>query len=352
MRSEAWTLTADLDTLLDQCRETFQDLRGARLFITGGTGFIGSWLLESLRHADQQLKLGITATVLTRDPEAFKRKSPHLGQYTGFEFIAGDVCDFASPAGAFSHVIHAATEASAALNRDDPRRMFDVNVQGTRRVLDFAVEKNAGRVLFLSSGAVYGPQPWNIERVAETCASAPACTQPQFAYAEGKRAAEMLCAIYARQFGLTIATARIFALLGPYLPLGIHFAAGNFILNAIEERPVIVQGNGLPCRSYLYALDLTSWLWHMLVRAAPGAVYNVGSEESISIRDLAQRTSALLGDGTFEVLDAPDGGWNLGRYVPDTALIRRELGVQQTVPLDQAILRTARWNGWKGKSAA
>jgi nucleoside-diphosphate-sugar epimerase len=159
----------------------------------------------------------------------------------------------------------------------------------------------------------------------------------------------MMCAIYGKQFTLQISIARIFALLGPYLSLGIHFAAGNFIRDAMQGKPVVVQGNGLPCRSYLYAADLTVWLWHLLQRGAPNKPYNVGSDESVSIRQLAQRTSTVLGAGDYQVLNTVDEGWNLGRYVPDTSQIAQDLGLYKTVSLDEAIRRTALWNGWKEK---
>jgi nucleoside-diphosphate-sugar epimerase len=227
--------------------------------------------------------------------------------------------------------------------------MFDTVLQGTRRALDFAVEKAVDRVLFLSSGAVYGQQPWEMERVAESWTGAPICVDPRAAYAEGKRAAEILCAIYQKQFGVNIAIARIFALLGPYLSLDIHFAAGNFIREARQGTSITVNGNGLPCRSYLYASDLTVWLWHMLVRAEPGKPYNVGSDLSISVRELAETVSDTLSNVGCRVLGAPDQGWNLGRYVPDTSLIGRDLGLYQTVGLNEAIRRTALWHGWKEK---
>lgn len=345
-----WSLTQDLSNVLQQTEQVWPSLRGAQLFITGGTGFIGCWLLESLRHADQRYQLGVQATVLTRDPEAFRLKAPHLADYSGFRFIAGDVCNFVTPPGEFTHLIHAATDASADLNENDPRRMFDTVLQGTRRALDFAVEKAVDRVLFLSSGAVYGQQPWEMERVPERWTGAPSCVDPRAAYAEGKRAAEMLCAIYQKQFGVKIAIARIFALLGPYLSLDIHFAAGNFIRDAMQGKSIIVNGNGLPCRSYLYASDLTVWLWHMLVRAEPGKPYNVGSDISISVRELAETVSDTLSNVGCRVLGAPDQGWNLGRYVPDTSLIGRDLGLHQTVGLNEAIRRTALWHGWKGNN--
>ncbi|MDV3457847.1 NAD-dependent epimerase/dehydratase family protein [Sphingomonas sp. HF-S4] len=315
-------------------------LAGARIFMTGGTGFIGRWMLEALARS------GIDAqvTLLSRDPDAFAARAPHLA--ARFDLVAGDVTRFLAPAGNYTHVLHAATDASAALNANDPRRMFDTIVDGTRRALDLAVE-NQARFVFLSSGAVYGAQPWEVSHVGEDWRGGPDPCDPLSAYGEGKRAAEMLCAIYARQFGLDVVNARIFALLGPLLSLDIHFAAGNFIRDAMAGKPIRIIGSGEAVRSYLYAADLTIWLWTLLIAGKPGTVVNMGSEEAVSIADLARRTAALLGGPGVEILGQPDPGWNAGRYVPSTARIRAELGVAPTVGLDDAILRTARANGWK-----
>ncbi|MFG1423680.1 NAD-dependent epimerase/dehydratase family protein [Roseixanthobacter liquoris] len=322
-------------------------MRGARIFVTGGTGFVGCWLLESLRYAETRQPLDIEVTVLTRNVDAFAAKAPHLASFRAFKFVTGDVRDFTHKAAGFTHLIHAATDASADLNEHNPLKMFDTVLTGTRTALNFAVENKIPRVLYLSSGAVYGQQPWEMEHVAETWRGAPDCTQARNAYAEGKRAAEMLCAIYRAQFGLSITTARIFALLGPYISLDIHFAAGNFIRDAMAGKPVIVNGNGMPVRSYMYAGDLTTWLWHLLARGEDGAAYNVGSDQGISIRDLAQIVSRTVGNGEFTVLGAVETGWNPGRYVPETKRAATKLELFTTVPLEDAIRRTAMWNGWK-----
>lgn len=347
--SQAWSIDADLDTICDATGSAWATLRGARLFITGGTGFIGRWLLESLRHANLRLGLDTKATVLTRDPAAFAKKAPRLAAYDGFELVAGDVSTFAFGTATYDFVIHAATDASAALNEHNPLQMFDTVVNGTRRALEFANHHRA-RMLFLSSGAVYGQQPWEVSHVPESWAGGPKCNDARNTYAEAKRAAEMLCAIYAKQHGVGVVTARIFALLGPFLPLGTHFAAGNFLRDAMDGKRVVVNGNGLPCRSYLYTSDLTIWLWRMLADAQPGSVYNVGSEESVSVAQLAERVAKRVGNGEFDVLGAADTGWNPGRYVPDISSITRDLGVTRSVSLDDAIVRTALFNGWNGRT--
>jgi dTDP-glucose 4,6-dehydratase len=183
--------------------------------------------------------------------------------------------------------------------------------------------------------------------VDERWMGAPDCGAPVNSYAEAKRAAEMLCALYAKQFGAQISIARIFAVLGPYQTLDAHFAAGNFINDAMHGRAVVVQGDGRACRSYLYAGDLVVWLLRLLTRGEAGRAYNVGSSESVTIGQLAARVAALIGDGDYKILGAADAGWNPGRYTPSTAAIERDLGVTRTVSLDDSILRTALWNGWK-----
>ncbi|MCC7007116.1 MAG: NAD(P)-dependent oxidoreductase [Ottowia sp.] len=345
----SWSLEQDLHFICHAVGGAWEKLRDKKIFITGGTGFIGCWLLESLRYANMQRGLNIQATVLTRDPDTFRKIKPHLAQYPGFTLLMGDITQFNTDVGNYTHLIHAATDASAQLNEENPRQMFDTVINGTRRALDFAVDKSIERVLFLSSGAVYGQQPWEMEHVSEDWLGAPHCLDARATYAQAKRAAETLCAIYAKQFDTQISIARIFALLGPFLKLDTHFAAGNFIRDAMAGKPVIVNGNGLPCRSYLYAADLTVWLWRMLVDGKPNQAYNVGSNESVSVKQLAQRVATVLAKGEYSVLSQVDAGWNPGRYVPNTKAIEKDLGLVKTVSLDEAILRTALWNGWKGK---
>lgn len=329
----------DLEAIDAALAPLWPQLDGARLFVTGGTGFIGQWMLEALVCAPIEIEV----TLLSRDPAGFAKRAPHLAGMC--RMVEGDILSLPQIGSGFTHIIHGATDASAALNQADPLLMFDTIERGTRAVLDLARQCDA-RVLMMSSGAIYGLQPWKVSHVGENFRNGPDPRDPSSAYGEGKRAAEMLCAIYGKQFGVDVVTARIFALLGPLLSLDIHFAAGNFIRDAIAGRTIRVEGSGEAVRSYLYAADLAVWLWTLLISAPPGATYNVGSEEDVSIAELARRTAAVLGAPEVEILGRPDPGWNPGRYVPSTARVRGELGLSATVPLNEAIRRTAAANGW------
>ncbi len=320
-------------------------LANSRFFITGGTGFFGCWLVDSLVYAVDYLQLKTDITVLTRDPNKFLKKNPHLKNKLFLHFIEGDVKNFNFPAGKFTHVIHAATEASAQLNQENPLLMLDTIVAGTRRTLEFAVQANVKKFLFVSSGAVYGKQPTTMERTPETYIGVADPLTSQSAYGLGKLMAEHVCLLFAKQHGLHVKIARCFAFVGPHLPLDIHFAIGNFIRNALNQEPINIMGDGSPYRSYLYAADLVVWLLTILCLGEVGRAYNVGSEETISIAELAHVVSAQLTPAlTVNIAkprDANKAANNLAeRYVPSTQRAQCELALQQWITLADGIKRT------------
>ncbi len=337
-------LANDLDHVLAHTQGLWDELRGARIFITGGTGFFGCWLLESFAWANDRLNLGAQALVLTRSPEAFRRKAPHLTAHPAIQSHVGDVRSFEFPPGAFSHVIHAASEASAKLIDENPLLMFDTIVEGTRRTLEFARHSGAKKFLLASSGAVYGRQPPELTHIPEDYTGGPDPAGSQWSYGEGKRAAEMLCALYARQHGLSPKIARCFAFVGPYLPLDMHFAIGNFIGDALKGGPIRVNGDGTPFRSYLYAADLAVWLWTILLRGEPCRPYNVGSDRAWSIAETAEVVATQHQPPLpIHIAHRPKPGKLAERYVPNSHRAQSELGLSANIPLGEAIRRTIDW---------
>jgi dTDP-glucose 4,6-dehydratase len=334
----------DLDSVLARTPGLWDKLRGEQIFITGGTGFLGCWILETLLWANDRLGLKAQATILTRSPSAFEQKAPHLAYHPAVSLAVGDVRNFSFPDGRFSHVIHAATQSSARLNREQPALMFDTIVEGTRRCLEFAVACGAEKFLLTSSGAVYGRQPPDVTHLPETYSGSPDALDPNSAYGEGKRAAEMLCALTSQATGLEAKIARCFAFAGPYMELDAHFAIGNFIRDRINGAPIRVQGDGTPYRSYMYASDLMTWLWTILFRGESGRAYNVGSEDAISIGNLAHAVAAICSPRVnVEILGTPTPGAPAQRYLPSTARARQELGLAAEVSLEQTIQRTQSW---------
>lgn len=332
----------DLDHILTHTRKLWAEARGASFFITGGTGFFGLWLLESFAHANDRLGLGMRATVLTRDPAAFAKKAPHLAMRNYLSFISGDVRDFSLPEERYTHVIHAATTSGAPVSAEEHTSVI---LQGTQRVLEAARRAGAKRLLYVSSGAVYGPQPPELMAVGEDYAGRPPAGDPAHAYGHGKRAAEQLCLDDWRTGGPAPVIARCFAFVGPHLPLDAHFAIGNFIRDALSGRPMMIKGDGSPLRSYLYMADLAIWLWTLLLRAESGRAYNVGSGEAFSIAEVAAIVNRTLGSRCeIQILKQPMPGVRPSRYVPDVNRAKSELGLTSLITLEEAIRKTSRWH--------
>jgi nucleoside-diphosphate-sugar epimerase len=337
----------DLDLILAKTRNLWCEIRNQRIFITGGTGFFGCWLIESFAHANRVLALDARAIILTRDPTAFAQKCPHLAFNPAITMLSGDVRDFAYPDGDFPYVIHAATETSARQAPQKPLEMTETILRGTERVLEFAATHGTRKFLFTSSGAVYGSQPASITHLGEDYARVRDPFGSVSEYAEGKRAAESMCTAYSNKYGIECKIARGFAFVGPHLPLDAHFAIGNFIRDAMRGISIEVNGDGTSMRSYMYAADLAIWLWTILLRAPANQVFNVGSDQAISILKLAHTVASAIGSpAAIRVAQRASAGVEVQQYVPSIIKAQQDLGLKCEVALQDAIRRTVAWHGY------
>lgn len=335
----------DLGHVLDHTRDIWQDLRGQRLFLTGGTGFFGSWLLETFAHANGQLALGASVTVLSRNPARFAAKAPHLSRRSDITFLTGDTRDFPFPSGEFPFILHAAAEPLARNDDAGAPDAFTSIVSGTQRVLEFSAKCGAKHFLLTSSGAVYGKQPDALSHIPEDYPGAPDPLVAASSYGEAKRASEFLCAAHGRRHGYEVKIARCFAFVGPHLPLDGPYAAGNFLRDALDGNPIHIAGDGTPRRSYLYAADLAIWLWTILFRGKPGRAYNVGSPNELSIAELAALVAEAFPVPPPVHISRPAVSADpVSRYVPDTTLAARDLNLRPWTPLPDAIRKTAAWH--------
>ena len=327
--------TGEFDHVFGHASSALEALKGARIFVTGGTGFFGRWLLGVMARASRQYDLKVV--VLTRDAHAFQRAAPSLANHPAIGLMEGDVRTFAPPGGRFTHIIHAATDTSATAGQDS-LTLADTIVRGSARVLEFALTGGVRRMLYVSSGAVYGPQPPSLERMPESFEGAPLALDAASVYGQAKRLAEQLCLGEASaDFAPVIA--RAFAFVGPGLPLDGHFAIGNFIADAVAGRPIQIKGSGETVRSYLYAGDLAAWLLMLLAHAPPRSVYNVGSDQAYALRDVAARVAAVAPHRTPVCILGQAGDGPRQRYVPDVTQARG-LGLDVWTSLDDAIRAT------------
>lgn len=332
----------DLNAIHAALAEYWDLLRDGRLLVTGGTGIIGKWLLQALLDADLRRGLNLRVDVLSRSPAAFAASMPALAGDARIRWLHGDVRSFKVDTDArYDYVVHAATDVVNPLNQAD---VLDSCVIGTKNVLFQAARSGVKRLLLLSSGAVYGKAPKELGAIGEDFCGSLNCLDPASAYAEGKRCSELLCSLEAARSGMQIPVARCFALVGPYLPLGKHFAIGNFIEAALARKPIIIHGDGTPVRSYLYMADVTIWLLTLLFAGRSCVAYNVGSEDAVSIRDLAALVNEELGGGLpINIENQSYHGAHADIYYPSTARIRGEFSLPKPLPLRTAIARTAAW---------
>lgn len=327
-------------------------LRGKRLLLTGGTGFAGSWLLTLIAAFNDHLPAADRCQVYipTRDPAAFARKAPQLAAHPAFTFVSGDVRSFPLPPFPCELIIHAAAPADPISLSVNPAAVADIIVAGSQRIIDFALRGGVERLLFVSSGAVYGSPNGETMYLTEAFSGGPALDYGRSAYAEAKRYVEVLLAVAREYHKLPVVIARPFTFVGPFQDLNSGFAVTDFIRDGLRGEALIVR-NEFAMRSYAYGADLAAWLLAMLLQGKIGRVYNVGSAEPVSVLTLAQHVAKQLAafDIAIDVrLDPPPPAANgqartAQYYIPDVRRAQTELGLSLHYSLDEALSRTIAW---------
>ena len=329
----------DLDHIASSLDDVIPHIAGKRFFITGGTGFFGKWILETLLFLNEKHDTNCSAAVLTRNAEKFKQ---HYSQFddSAIEYVTGYIKNFPFPEGKFHYCIHAAMEGEN-LDKTDELEVLNAAYSGTTRVLEFVKQKNIQSTLYVSSGGVYGRQPPEVRHMPEDNANAPDTMQLRSCYGEGKRVGEFLCAYYGRKFELPVKIVRPFAFVGPYLALDAHFVIGNFIKNRLADEPILIKGDGTPIRSYMYAADLAIYLFKVLIHGENLTPYNLGSSEEVSIVSLAHLIANMSGPKLdITVLQKNDRQGLPERYVPDVTRIETRFPAINTISMTDAIART------------
>ncbi|WP_234495042.1 NAD-dependent epimerase/dehydratase family protein [Vibrio maritimus] len=324
----------DLELIASKLSSILPLFKKKKLFITGGTGFFGKWLLEAINHLNTNYELELEAKVLTRNPDRFAREYPHLAQAKGVSFVSGDVRNIPALTATFDYIIHAATDVpSKSVSQADIKDARSIILDGMTEVVNFAKAVNCQRLLFTSSGAAYGRLPPSVsEGITESFSEGEFIAESDV-YGLSKNKAEQYLKEHA---SCDVVIARCFAFSGPYLPLDGSFAFGNFIADRLNRNPITIQGNGKTVRSYLYAADLVIWLLTMLVKGKDRSIYNVGSDVPVTIRELAESIAETRAD--VSVLAPESLGFNT--YFPSIEKAQKELGLGIYTTLNEAIIKT------------
>lgn len=310
------------------------DLSGQHIFLTGGTGAVGRTLLDYLDRCDAAHG-GLHVTTLTRDARAFASHHPVQAQRPWLELVEGSLAKLPRLPTGTTDVIHAAADTHLGTGH---AAWIDQIVGGTRALLDAAVQARVGRFLLVSSGAIYGPQPASLDKLNEDYHGAPDPLLAGSTYGQAKRVAEQLCTIACYEQSLATVIARLFAFGSVHMPRDDRYALGSFVRDALadDDRPIEVAGDGLAVRSYLGGYDMAHALVTALTAGRPGAAYNIGSEEPVTIRALAERIRDRLSPQRAVVVRGAAGNGQRSRYVPDVSRLAALSAASQT-DLDSVI---------------
>lgn len=326
--------------------EALEPLKNTCVLITGGTGFVGTWLTELAAFLNDEHRFNIRLILLSSRAHNFSAKAPHLAMRRDVTLVEKDVRSVVEIPDEVEWIIHAAANPDNRLYASDPLTNMQVIVEGTQAVLEAASRlPRLKKFLNVSSGLIYGSQPWTLDAIPESFVGGLDPGSIGSAYAEAKRFAETLCTAYRNQHRMPVTNARPFAMIGPYQLLDRPWAANNFIRDSLLGGPIRILGDGETVRSYLYPSDMAWWLWRILTEGTVGLNYNVGSPHGIVLRELAEKIASYFPTRP-KILSRVSGDRNLKRtkYVPDTSLVQNALGVRLTVDLDTAIKRTIQWN--------
>jgi dTDP-glucose 4,6-dehydratase len=285
----------------------------------------------------------INIIVMSRSPENFRNKYPEFYGHSWLKFCKGDVMHLSSfpKSTQFTHLMHAATD-SASRDKYTNLERHDQIVYGTRNALEYSVKNNIGRFLFISSGAVYGKNT-QYDTLDEDLLIGANPLQSKNAYSVAKYEAEHLCTLYGEMYNIEYVVARCFTFIGSDLVHAPNFAIVNFISDALWSKEIVVKGDGLACRTYLYQDDLAYWLKVILIHGLSGQAYNVGSDEVVSISELAYLVRDLVSPGKLVRIlgKQKERDVKIDRYIPNITKANFELGLNVEITLEDSIKKTA-----------
>ncbi|MGB7180939.1 MAG: NAD-dependent epimerase/dehydratase family protein [Burkholderiaceae bacterium] len=350
----------DLNYICEGLKSEFADLKGKRMLIIGGAGFLGYYLVQAILHFNKSQVPKDQAELIVYDN--FIRGVPQwltaLEGSPKFTLGKHDVVDpLPVGVGDLDYIVHAASIASPTFYRKYPIETMDANVNGLRNVLEYALaQKNAGKpmsgILFYSTSEIYGdPGPQDIP-TPETYRGNVSCTGPRACYDESKRYGETLCTNFAQQHAIPVRIARPFNNYGPGLKLTDARVLPDFVRDVLADRDIVMLSDGSPTRTFCYIADAIVGYYKILFKGRNGEAYNIGIETpEISMRELADRVVAESADlfgyqGKVVMKNSGDKDYlvdNPNRRSPIIEKARSELGYNPSIDVNEGLRRALIW---------
>ncbi len=341
----AHALRQDCLTSLGLQPQLTQRLEGHRIAVIGGTGFVGTWLAETVAALNDEWDGRVRLDLLGRSVGSWKAAHPHLASRDDVRVSVADVRSAFELAGDTTLVLYAAGVADPRVHASDPFRVHETALQGISHSLAASARlQSLQRFLNVSSGLVAGGAGKE-DGLKERDIGVLDFTRVHNVYAESRRAAENLVSLYASQYRIPVATARAFTFLGAFQPLDAPWAVNNFVRDALSGNDIRLHGDGATRRSYLYGSDVAAWLLRMVVDAQDGAIFNLGGAEPISHSDAA----AIVAERTLPTpqlvyKSQPAVSDRRHDFFPDLRQVQASLGLQQAFTNTQAIERLMQWH--------
>jgi len=319
-------------------------LGGSRIAVTGGTGFLGSWIAEMVAALNDEYDLKIKIDLYARDTNEWKKRWTHLSRREDIQLCAQDVRSPFKFNPNTNFVVHAAGVPNNRVHASDPLRVMQTTVNGINNTLDAAKGLDGLKRFINVSSALVAGKPNRIGALFEDDFFPIPSGQFHMAYVDAKRSAESIATIYRSQFRMPISTIRPFTFIGPYQSLDRPWAINNFINDARSGRDIRILGDGSARRSYLYGSDAAWWTLSSLINGKDGLVYSLGSSFAISHIELAQLISQRHATNPRIITNAEvNKQGNHDDFYPNTTRTEIALGVSQTCNLQEAIEKTWRW---------
>ena len=340
----------DIKNIIKRLDNKINALSGKRVLITGASGLIGSYIVETIAYLNSEKKLPRQCKVLGLQKSKIT-KNDRLGYLLNrpdIKFVSHNAAKLYSPPFKIDYIVHSAGMSAPFFFLADPLGTIDVNIGGIRWILEYAKKNKIQSVLYMSSGEIYGnPTPENIP-TPESYNGNVSTLDPRSCYTSSKRLAETLCFIYFEKYGVPVKIARPFIVYGPGLDISDRRVMADFIRSGLEGKPIEMLNEGLDTRSYCYISDATVAFLKILLSSKNGEVFNVASDlEEVSIRDLAKLVRKICKiskpvkvrkqDAKF-IKDAPN------RVFPDISKLKRTFNYRPKIGIEEGLRRTIEWN--------
>jgi nucleoside-diphosphate-sugar epimerase len=351
---------ADLENICGRLKIELSSMQGRKLFISGGAGFLGYYLIQAVLHWNET-RAG-NAPIRVTACDNYIRGVPNwlatLSSNPSLTLLKHDItAPLPGIVGELDFVIHAASIASPTYYRKYPIATMDANVNGLRLLLDCCCEQLAAGhpvsgFLFFSTSEIYGDPPPDQIPTAETYRGNVSCTGPRACYDESKRFGETLCVNFARQFGLPITIARPFNNFGPGLKITDRRVIPDFARDLFAGKDLVLLSDGSPTRTFCYVADAIVGYFKILLQGRSAEAYNIGNESpEISMLELAETlvrigrerfdyTGKVIQDASKEKDYLTD---NPQRRCPSIAKAKSELGFNPEIPVEEGLRRTLVW---------